>query len=205
MSFYGSRGRVVKVATALARAAGRSRAADQHELGYSLTGGEVEALCAGRRGSPVTVAAYSQVFPHDAAAQSSPAIPAVFLWRERDDYGHWCSVWERAPGVLAVFDSYGVTPPDAWRCGVRAEKLAELGQERPRILDHALSRGYSRVEWNDHPLQARSAGVTTCGRWCALRLAFSELDPEEFAAACSMAANSLGISLDDLVVRLTRM
>jgi len=186
--------RAKRVAEVLARVAVAEREASAEELSHSLTSFELEDLAG------VPVMCYSDAFHND----EMPAESVIFLWRSRPEYGHWCAAWERLPGVLGVFDSYGTTKPDAWRRGQGECEAIKLGQEDTSLLNVALGGKYHKIEWNDHPLQAKHPRVTTCGRWCALRLAFPELDPEEFANACKIAALAIEIPLDDLVVRLTR-
>jgi len=191
-----------QVAAVFTRRAAAEPRATAAELGHSLTTDELRELV----GPGVFVGSYDEAF----ADPDTPLLPCVFLWRARPDYGHWCAAWHRETRGggrrAAVFDSYGEAEPDAWRLEQDPQVARALGQDETLLLDSVVAprAAVRALEWNDHPLQERDPRITTCGRWCALRLAFPELTPEGFAAAVRGACTRLNCAPDDLVVRLLR-
>lgn len=187
-----------RAAESLLRAASGEVPASASELAKSLDSDEVASLS----GAPVST--YDRVFSVD--GELLPREPCVFLWRHTPTYGHWCVAWLRRenthPRVLSVFDSYGERVPDLW--SRNPDTAEELGQDRARILESLAGGRWDALEWHDYPMQEKGREIATCGRWAALRVALSHLDPREFATAVYAACEALGATPDDLVVRLTR-
>lgn len=154
------------------------------QLGESLSSKEIADLLAALYLSAVPVVAYSDIFNEKTARQhnfirsylnSIPQRAAVFLYRQTENYGHWCCMFEHpTSGELYIFDSYGKERPDEYITGTRTKKgpynSAALGQSAPYLLECINNSDYPYVIWNDYPLQYLNPGIQTCGKWCVLRL-----------------------------------
>lgn len=146
--------------------------------------------------STIPVVAYSAIFNETTAKQfnyirsylnSVPQKAVVFLYRQTENYGHWCCMFEHpTSGELYVFDSYGKERPDEYITGTKAKKgpfnSEALGQSAPYLLECINNSDYPYVIWNDYPLQYSNPSIQTCGKWCVLRLINRFATEKEFYA-----------------------
>lgn len=124
------------------------------------------------------------------------------LYESKPHYGHWVGllqtyeddliskksksksqprVSERKP-ILSFFDPYGM-PPDAQLEWIPPEFAIESGQAERKLSklllkyceDHDVD-----IEYNEFPFQELSEGVSTCGRWVALRCKLRDLSLNDF-------------------------
>ena len=193
----------------------------QEAVGHSLTFEEMERALGGNAG----LCRYDEAFPAGvdlrAELERWPWRALVFLFRSSPTYGHWLSVFEQKDGAaggdydqISIFDPYGVTRggrpivPDGWgpnsiSAGMSQAALSRLGQGAPRLLEAVDRAGYRRVVYNEHQLQSRAPGVSTCGRHSLVRLALRDLSVAGYARALTDAARDAGLSTDELVTCLT--
>ena len=184
-------------------------------VSHSLSFEEMQEALHGNAG----VARYDEAFRpgidlRDELAQY-PWRAMVFLFRSSPTYGHWLAVFEQNNGnTISIFDPYGRTRngrhivPDGWgpnslAAGMSPSLLSRLGQGAPRLLEAVDRAGYRRVVYNEHQLQSRAAGVSTCGRHALVRLALRGLSVADYAAALARAARMSGLTTDQLVTCLT--
>jgi len=154
------------------------------ELGESLSSEVIKQLLERLYFSTVPVVAYSEIFNEKSAKQfnfirsylnSIPQKAVIFLYRQTENYGHWCCMFEHPnSGELYIFDSYGKERPDEYITGTKAKKgpfnSEALGQSAPYLLECINNSDYPYVIWNDYPLQYSNPEIQTCGKWCVLRL-----------------------------------
>ena len=146
---------------------------------------------------------YSDALGRQSLARLLSEHPAgvVMLVRWRPTFGHYVALFTR-DGRPALFDSYGSRADgSAWR-RMPAHQLAELGQDRPRLLEDA-ARGGHGLYWNEYSVQDLRPDVQTCGRWAALRLWMPYLSESQFVQAILSACEHLEITPDDLAVLAT--
>jgi hypothetical protein len=102
----------------------------------------------------------------------------VFLFlTESASSGHWVCMFKRG-NIIEYFDSYG-EKPEAQRSWLTEERLQELGQGYPYLMDLLKKSGY-KVYYNTYPYQKDKADVNTCGRWCVARLVCKDFTNHEF-------------------------
>jgi len=128
---------------------------------------------------------------------------AIFLLYEtKPQYGHWTLLFKRkdrnGEDVISFFDSYGEFPDNelAWNDQYTNDYL---GQNLPFLSKLIIESPYENLEYDDHRYQKMQEGVSTCGRWAALRLICRVLSPEKFKKLFGKANG------DDLVTLITEL
>lgn len=122
---------------------------------------------------------------------------AVFLLYEtRPDYGHWVAVFKHDPTTIEFFDPYGIFPDEQLKwTNTHTRKI--LGQNVPYLSALFYESKYPNLTYNNYKFQKEGAGINSCGRWSALRIALRDMDLEEFKK------HFYGKNSDDLVTILT--
>lgn len=110
--------------------------------------------------------------------------------------GHWLTMFKR-DGHIEYFDSYG-EKPEAQREWITKERLEELGEGHPYLMDLLKASRY-KVFYNTVKYQKDRDDLNTCGRWCVARLLFKDLSNLQFY---NLVKDS-GYSSDDWVALLT--
>ena len=101
---------------------------------------------------------------------------AVFLYEQRDGYGHWCCVFRRNARTVEVFDSFGFVPDD--ELAMTPKNLRKrLGQNVAHLSSLLLDDG-SNVEYNNYVFQGET--TATCGRHCVSRLLHKKKTIEQY-------------------------
>lgn len=100
-----------------------------------------------------------------------PEGSVIILYQDKKNQGHWVALLRRKNGI-EFFDSYG-GQPDTQLASMKYNKL-------PYLLN--LIENYPGVVYyNPYQLQSDDRNVSTCGRWCALRILLKELSLNDFA------------------------
>jgi hypothetical protein len=133
---------------------------------------------------------------------SSPENCCIFLVRQTEQTGHWCMCFLKNNGSekgIHIYDSYG-NPPDGreWSRYLTQNILQQLHQEKPYLLNELYNSGY-KVYFNEHRHQGKDPRIQTCGRHCAIRCSFLDLDSKQYD---EMITNQ-GVNPDELVCDLT--
>lgn len=117
---------------------------------------------------------------------------AMFILYERDkNYGHWVLIFKEGK-TIEYFDPYGYKidyPIKRFNYG-----YPHVGE---MLLDYVKRGG--NVVYNSTRLQKLSSNISSCGRWCAMRLLMREMPLNKFV---SLFKNSK-ISGDEYVTLLT--
>jgi len=125
---------------------------------------------------------------------------AFILYQQRPTYGHWCAVTKNK-NLISFFDPYGVYP-DAQLEWTKPAMREKLNMDYPYLSDLlAHSPSHYKLEWNKHQYQKYSKDVASCGRWCALFIAFKDLGLTEFAKLFDLNVKDN----DDIVTLLTML
>lgn len=102
---------------------------------------------------------------------------AVLLFETEPEYGHWVALIRVDDDTVEWFDSYGIEPNGELKM-IPREFAKQSMQDG--LTDMIERGGYTRLLWNQTPLQKRGQDVSTCGRWASLRVAFKHLALEDF-------------------------
>lgn len=104
---------------------------------------------------------------------------AILLYETSKNWGHWvCLFKDPKSRVIEHFDSYGIRPDDEIKF-VPQYFRKEGGADLPH-LTALLYKSGAPIRYNHYKLQSKRKGVSTCGRWCVLRLIFRDLDEHQF-------------------------
>lgn len=72
----------------------------------------------------------------------------------------------------------GLKPDDQFhKISIKFRK--DNGIRKP-YLTYLLSNTDKKVEWNEFQLQDFNPDISTCGRWCVVRLRMKHLTPKQF-------------------------
>lgn len=104
--------------------------------------------------------------------------PVALLYRTSKNMGHWVCIFRNNRGYIEFFDSYGL-PPDHELEFIDIEKRIEFGQEYP-YLSELIRKSKCLVTYNKYQLQGLKDGVSTCGRWVAMRIALRNIPLNQF-------------------------
>ena len=108
----------------------------------------------------------------------------VINYEYQRNNGHWCCVFFSKPKgfkhkVVQFLDSYGNLPKSMWRDQNKAE-MKEINGNLNKLRDLMRDSGYD-IYYNNYRLQKLKDGISTCGRYCCLRMEYPDLTEEEFA------------------------
>jgi len=88
--------------------------------------------------------------------------------------GHYIALFQRADGVY-YFDSYGLGSPDSYK------EYTAYDQRYPNYLSRLLKESGKPIISNNYDYQSwNPSGISTCGRYSALRIHLLGLDNNEF-------------------------
>jgi hypothetical protein len=86
-------------------------------------------------------------------------------------------IFKRRGGNYECFDSLGYKPDSELKF-IPQDFRVSSGQDHTWILQ--LLKDQESVDYNELPLQKTSRDISTCGRWCALRMKFSNMHIDDF-------------------------
>ncbi len=102
---------------------------------------------------------------------------AVILYEIKDNFGHWICLIKRGD-IIEQFDPYGYKPDNQRKFIPKAYK--QMYYPDKHLVKLLLNSGY-KIRYNHFELQDRNNhNMSTCGRWCVLRIIFKDLDEYEF-------------------------
>ena len=130
----------------------------------------------------------------------------IMLTRSSEQYGHFTALFERPTPrgtSLEIFDSYG-RQADVYNSQLAPTMRARLGQTAPFLLEAIARSGYDRVYWNDVDFQRSAPNVTTCGRWCVVRLYKRALTVAQFRDFVLRRCREAGLTPDAWVTEVTQ-
>lgn len=119
----------------------------------------------------------------------------IILYETSKNIGHWVCCFKRGNNIISFFDSLGLKPDDQFH-EISIKFRKDIGIKRP-CLTYLLSDTNKKVEWNEYQLQSFDPSVSTCGRWCVLRLRMKHLTPKQFYELFKSDKN---IDSDDLAI-----
>jgi hypothetical protein len=102
----------------------------------------------------------------------------ILLYETKPLYGHWTAVHKVDGKTIEFFDSYGIKP-DGQIKEVHPRFRKELGYDRPYLTELCMQDGY-HIIYNDIKLQKLKDDMSTCGRWCGLRIACRQIPLDAF-------------------------
>ena len=179
---------------------------NKNRLNYALSNDDISEYF-----PDVKITGYDKVKSfHDVNHLLQPFDKVVLLYRteaREENSGHWCCIF-RSPvdDSINYFDSYGDMLDNKaleYENDLSFQKL--YGQDR-RYLTKLLAKQNDTVRYNHYKLQKYSDNISTCGRWCLLRLLNTHMNEDEFyETLMQMKREGKYKSLDNMVTNLIRL
>jgi len=154
---------------------------DKESMDYSMFSTDIEKYFNGN----VRVIRYSELENFDTLDDLlSKGGRCVINYEYQRNNGHWCCVFFSKPKgfkqeVVQFLDSYGNLPKSMWRDQDK-DKMREINGDLNRLRDLLRESGYP-IYYNNYRLQKLKDGISTCGRYCCLRMEYPNLTEKEFA------------------------
>lgn len=130
----------------------------------------------------------------------------IFFETESNDVGHWeCCFLDRQHKIIHFFDSYGL-PPDAAEEYLNKNLEFKLKENKPllyKMFADAEKSGFTCL-YSSFRYQEMKNDISTCGRWCAIRLKNMKLSDDEFhSKMTNLKLKWHYPTYDDVVTKLT--
>ena len=130
-------------------------------------------------GKIINVIKYSELCDYvDANHLFSKSPFILLLYETQKNNGHWVCLIDK-PKTIYVFDSYGIFPDDELKytnIKFRKDNNMDFG-----YLSYLLYHSPKTIDYNAVQLQKLDQNITTCGRWCGLRIRCDNLSNDKFA------------------------
>ena len=106
----------------------------------------------------------------------------IFFETEDNSVGHWeCCFINRNKKIIEFFDSYGLEPDKAEQF-LSSNLQIKLKENKPLLtplFKASLQSGYNCI-YSSFRYQEMKGNISTCGRWCSIRLKYMNLTDDEF-------------------------
>jgi len=120
----------------------------------------------------------------------------IILFESKEGYGHWVCLFKR-DNIISFFDSYVGYPDDSLP---KIDKnFRKISNQMEPILSKLMLGSNYKLEYNSTPLQEKNKKISTCGRWCILRILYWFLDEKEFNELINSYKNNVLKTSDDVV------
>jgi hypothetical protein len=129
-----------------------------------------------------------------------PETACLLLFEAKPNYGHWCCLF-RTGNDIEFFNPYGGYPDDS--LNYIPLHFREVSNQLVPYLSMLLIESPYNLSYNEHRFQKRSADIKTCGRHCAVRLAFRDLSLAAYSKLISTVGRKLHLDPDGVVTVLT--
>jgi hypothetical protein len=108
----------------------------------------------------------------------SPFNRVCILYNWEPAVGHWTCLFKGKDNKIYFFDSFGSKPDGKTNMGqVPPELRYKRGMDYKYLTDLLLNSPYE-IDFNDKCLQDSKS--STCGRYCVVRMSFSDLSTDDF-------------------------
>ncbi len=124
----------------------------------------------------------------------------ILLFEARPNYGHWTCL-HRTGGNVEFFNPYGGYPDDSLQ--YIPMHFREVSNQLEPYLSMLMYNSPYTLSYNEHKFQKHGKDIKTCGRHCALRLIFRDLNLPEYAFMMKTLKQKIGLTTDELVSYLT--
>lgn len=170
----------------------------KYNLSYALRGTDIEDVF----DDNIKIVVYSDLPKYKSLDELLNPYGRVIILYETNgiDNGHYTCLFRNYQGIN-YFDPYGMEieqPLDYFGDGVK-----ELTNSDDNYLNKLLYQDKYHIFYNQHRLQELRKGISTCGRWCIVRLLYPDIDEDEFYKIFKDASKESGISKDQIVTNIT--
>lgn len=126
---------------------------------------------------------------------------ACFLLFETEPrFGHWCALVKYG-NTVEFFDPYSGYPDNV--LDFIPKDFKKKSKQNYPYLTKLLYECPYEIEFNDHKYQKKSDKINTCGRHCACRILFKNLDLKEYDKMIKKLSKELKTDPDGVVTTIT--
>jgi len=133
-------------------------------------------------GGKVKILPYPELVKYETIEELlSPYGMVIILYLQKDNYGHWTTIFYQGKNRIEHFDSYGYFPDDELNFKMDPYFRKVNNMEYP-LLSLLLYEAFDRYDmtFNEHKFQQKSKDISTCGRHCVVRLQNRHLTLEKY-------------------------
>lgn len=125
----------------------------------------------------------------------------IILYLQKENFGHWTTIFYQGPNKIEHFDSYGYFPDDELNFKIDPYFRKVNHMEYP-LLSLLLYEAFDRFEmtFNQYKFQSKKNDIATCGNHCIVRLWNQDLLLDDYKDLMY----STKFTPDELVTILTR-
>jgi hypothetical protein len=123
----------------------------------------------------------------------------IILYKTGPSFGHWVCVFKKR-NVIHFFDSYGIFTDDELHF-ISKDKRIQLGESYAFLSKLILDSPY-QLDYNEKRLQSKASYISTCGKWCIVRLLSKDLSTNQFARTVRKEAKLAHLSTDEYIAAL---
>jgi hypothetical protein len=174
---------------------------DTKSISYPLSGGDIKKALDNK----VKLITYSDLMQYDNIFDVlKPYNKVVILFETTARLiGHYCCLFKcnsDATGESIIFyDPYGIKPEK--QLSYAPDWLIEVTNAKNNLLYRLFQQNEIPIRYSQYDMQKWSKKVSTCGRWCIVRLMYPQFDENEFYQM--FKKNSPKKYFDKIVVELT--
>lgn len=107
----------------------------------------------------------------------------LYEWKRTKDasIGHYIAVLKLPDGTIEHFDSYGIKPDrELKQIKDKSDAYKKMTGQDQQYLLKLYIKSPRPISYNQYKLQSINDGISTCGRFSALRTIFKNLSLEQF-------------------------
>ena len=102
------------------------------------------------------------------------------MYQQEPQYGHWTAVFRQGKDAIEFFDPYSGMP-DCELEWTSPEMREQLNMNYPYLTELLYKAPHNLdIIYNEHKFQKDGKNISTCGRWCGIRVALKDLPLTEF-------------------------
>lgn len=124
----------------------------------------------------------------------------ILLFEAKPNYGHWTCL-HRQGDLVEFFNPYGGYPDDSLE--YIPLHFREVSNQLEPYLSMLMYNSPYKLSYNEHKFQHRGKDIKTCGRHCAMRLIYRDLNLPEYTQLLKDLTDKTGLNTDELVAFLT--
>lgn len=124
----------------------------------------------------------------------------VLLFEAKPNYGHWTCLHKR-DGDIEFFNPYGGYPDDSLE--YIPMHFREVSNQLEPYLSMLMYDSPYKLSFNEHKFQHKGSDIKTCGRHCAMRLIYRNLDLAEYTQLMKDLTRNSGLTTDEVVSYVT--
>lgn len=142
----------------------------------SLSSEEMLKLCEGK----TNIVTYPQIINYKNINELLGKHKAcIILYMTKENYGHWTCIFKLNKNTIEFFDPYSLIMDDEFKF-IKKDFRNRSNQDLP-YLTKLLYKSKYKITYNHHKFQRYSKMISTCGRWCCMRIILRDLTLKEFS------------------------